>query len=328
MEPNSPIQPSTPNNGATPPEQTPQPQTGASVSVSPVQPVQPVQPTVSYMPGSTAAPAGQSDPGKTLGMLSIALCIFTLIPITLGIIGLVKSRKAGYSGKLAMIGITLSTVLLVASVLYLVFGLWPNAKQDYCNAHQSDTSLCASSTSSSSDNQATIATGDSAHYGALIKTNSFSSASYSDLITAVSKFSQTVQNDKNPGDARQNITISSHAITILTYGVDGKYDSNGRFSEFLIPGINDPCYTDFQNNVSLRIIYDPPNGDGNLVMIEIFDKTNCSSSDQSMHGANGDIKLEDNAASVADDVPQPTKAVAEGVASQLQQVWGSTLLSN
>lgn len=66
-----------------------------------------------------AAPTG-TDPGKTLGILSIALCWLGFIATILGVIGLTKSKKAGYNGATSIIGISLSSVFLVLGALFSV----------------------------------------------------------------------------------------------------------------------------------------------------------------------------------------------------------------
>ncbi|MFE4465003.1 DUF4190 domain-containing protein [Oerskovia sp. NPDC056781] len=66
----------------------------------------------------TAAPA--TDPGKTLGIVGLVLSILgctSLIGLILSIVALSKSKKAGYKNGIALAGIIVGAVLLVASII-------------------------------------------------------------------------------------------------------------------------------------------------------------------------------------------------------------------
>lgn len=83
------------------------------------------------------------DPGKTLGIVSLILgiaaivlgtvcscgcaclgsilpCVLAVVGIILGIIGMNKSKAAGFSNKLALIGIILSGVSVLVMVIFVI----------------------------------------------------------------------------------------------------------------------------------------------------------------------------------------------------------------
>jgi|GEM_PF-3742671 len=135
-------------NNQTPQASQPEQQ---SQFVPPVNQV-PTQPTVSAPPTMPPqlVPASQ-DPGKTLGTLSVALFWLSLIATTLGIIGLIKSKKAGYKNTRAIIGIILSLIVFIISAVTVVRFLTSDSfKQAYCKDYPTD-STCKTVTSSTSD---------------------------------------------------------------------------------------------------------------------------------------------------------------------------------
>lgn len=77
---------------------------------------QPQQP-VPYQNGYPA-PA-QQDPGKVMGILSIVFpfVFLGLVGLILGIIGLNKSKKAGFKNTPAVIGIVLSVLAIIGSII-------------------------------------------------------------------------------------------------------------------------------------------------------------------------------------------------------------------
>jgi hypothetical protein len=60
------------------------------------------------------------DPGKTLSILGICLFIIPIIGISLSIIGMMKSKGSGYSGKLGKIGVGVNIASIVLSLLFFV----------------------------------------------------------------------------------------------------------------------------------------------------------------------------------------------------------------
>src|SRR4029078_10914262 len=78
--------------GAAPPYPAPPPAQQPPVQ----QPYAQQQPYASAPPASYGAPATQTIPGRTLGLLAVVLSFFTgIIALILGIVALVQSRKAG-----------------------------------------------------------------------------------------------------------------------------------------------------------------------------------------------------------------------------------------
>ncbi|WP_052663599.1 hypothetical protein [Psychromicrobium lacuslunae] len=77
------------------------------------QPQQPVPQPVGY------PVQAQQDPGKVMGILSIVLpfVFLGLVGLILGIIGLNKSKKAGFSNAPAVIGIVLSILAIIGSII-------------------------------------------------------------------------------------------------------------------------------------------------------------------------------------------------------------------
>jgi hypothetical protein len=66
---------------------------------------------------------GAQDPGKTLSLIGIFLFIIPIIGISLSIVGMMKSKQAGYNGKLGKIGIGVNIASIVLS--FIVFVVLP-----------------------------------------------------------------------------------------------------------------------------------------------------------------------------------------------------------
>jgi hypothetical protein len=84
---------------------------------SPQQPAPVIAPQAPISPAATAA----DDPGKTLGVVSLITAILglALVGLVTGIIGLKKSKKAGFKNSMALAGIIISivfTILFVAII--------------------------------------------------------------------------------------------------------------------------------------------------------------------------------------------------------------------
>ncbi|MCU1573380.1 MAG: hypothetical protein JWO93_1462 [Micrococcaceae bacterium] len=62
------------------------------------------------------------DPGKVYGIISIILPFvgFGLVGLVLGIIGRIKSKRAGYKNVLALVGIILGAISVVVGILIIV----------------------------------------------------------------------------------------------------------------------------------------------------------------------------------------------------------------
>lgn len=85
----------------------------------PVQPETPMQQPAAPQPTTPpAAPAGEENPGKVLGIISIVTAVLGmgLVGLVLGIIGLKKSKKVGMGNGLAVAGIVLSIVSIVIGI--------------------------------------------------------------------------------------------------------------------------------------------------------------------------------------------------------------------
>lgn len=122
--------PSAPQYGATPPgtpqpgvPQTPgppqAPQYGAPAPGAPQYGAPPAQgPQYGAQPGR--APQTTSDPGKPLGIVGLVLSILgctSLVGLILSIVALVQSKKAGHNNGIAIAGIIVGAVLLLASII-------------------------------------------------------------------------------------------------------------------------------------------------------------------------------------------------------------------
>lgn len=83
-----------------------------------------------------------ADPGKTLGIISLITSIvgFGVAGIVLGIIGRVKSKKAGHKNGLALAGIIVGIVMTIASLIIAVTLVAPKLKvAEKCIDSSSDT---------------------------------------------------------------------------------------------------------------------------------------------------------------------------------------------
>lgn len=124
-----------PNDPSTPPEQPEQPNTPAAqpefestqqptapVQSQPVEPVQ-QQPEPAYAPPAQQQyPAQNADnPGKGLGIAGFILAFFfPLVGLPLSIVGFIKSKKAGLKNGLALAGIILNSISLLAGILMIL----------------------------------------------------------------------------------------------------------------------------------------------------------------------------------------------------------------
>ncbi|AIY00362.1 hypothetical protein ART_0763 [Arthrobacter sp. PAMC 25486] len=83
--------------------------------------------------GQQPAPYGQQspygapavDPGKTLGILSVILPFvgLGLVGLILGIIGKVKSKKAGFKNTPALVGIIIGIVAIIATIIAVIIAI-------------------------------------------------------------------------------------------------------------------------------------------------------------------------------------------------------------
>jgi len=97
------------------PEPTPTP-------VSPMPTADPVAPAPAAAPVTAAPVAVAENPGKTLGIVSLVLSIlgFGLIGLIVGIIGKKKSSAVGQKNVLALVGIILGILNVVATTLFII----------------------------------------------------------------------------------------------------------------------------------------------------------------------------------------------------------------
>ena len=85
----------------------------------PIQTPIPQQPTSMVAPQAPIAPTTTAeDPGKTLGVVSLVTAIFglALVGLITGIIGLKRSKKAGFKNPMALAGIIISIVFTILFV--------------------------------------------------------------------------------------------------------------------------------------------------------------------------------------------------------------------
>ena len=77
-------------------------------------PVQPQQPAATQ-PSSTTAASAAINPGKTFGIISLITSIIGigLAGVIFGILGLIKSKKAGFKNPLALVGLILGAIGVV-----------------------------------------------------------------------------------------------------------------------------------------------------------------------------------------------------------------------
>lgn len=70
----------------------------------------------------TTVVAPTVNPGKTLGIVGLVLAIlqFNVISLVISIIGLVKSKKAGYSNGFAIGGIIISALSIIGFIILIV----------------------------------------------------------------------------------------------------------------------------------------------------------------------------------------------------------------
>ncbi|MGH7241115.1 MAG: hypothetical protein ACREGB_02340, partial [Candidatus Saccharimonadales bacterium] len=252
-----------------------------------------------------------------LGIISLVLCLLGPLAVPFGIIGLIKSKHAGRTNVPAIIGTIISlTVTVILAITLTLFYTNSQLRTQVCNQDPSNI-LCKSS--------------GNYNYGTVTRASSFSSGNFSDLVSATSKFFATLTGNSNPdpGTARQTINVTTNGksipVTMALFNEQGNFDARGRFSEFSPDGSSLMCITDYQKNVSFMINFDPPNGDGNTAMMYLYDQTNCISSNKSMHGTYGDIKVTTNNVVAGDGDPQAIKTVADGVA---QEITNSTMVTN
>ena len=100
----------------------------ASPSTAPLTSPAPPAPTYDEQLATVAHDAEAHDrnpgrnPGKTLGIVGLALAIpFAVLGLIFSILGLRKSKKAGKGNVLAWIGLVLSTLIIVGSIAAGVF---------------------------------------------------------------------------------------------------------------------------------------------------------------------------------------------------------------
>jgi hypothetical protein len=78
-------------------------------------------------PGASGVPpVPATDPGKTMGIVAFIMSLFVsffliqIVALILGIVALVKSKKAGYSNRWAIAAIIISLVLMVLTVIVAI----------------------------------------------------------------------------------------------------------------------------------------------------------------------------------------------------------------
>ena len=73
-----------------------------------------------------APPVPTTDPGKTMGIVAFIMSFFVsfffiqIVALILGIVALVKSKKAGYSNRWAVAAIIISSVLMVLTIIVAI----------------------------------------------------------------------------------------------------------------------------------------------------------------------------------------------------------------
>jgi len=105
-----------------PVEQTYSPQPEPVAAPTPIQPTAPVaEPALAPGQPEPLLPAGK-NPGKTLGIIGFVLAFFiSILGLILSIVGLVKSRKAGFKNPLAIAGIVIGALGTVFQTVFFLF---------------------------------------------------------------------------------------------------------------------------------------------------------------------------------------------------------------
>ncbi|MET0812561.1 MAG: DUF4190 domain-containing protein [Microbacterium sp.] len=116
--------PPAPDAGSTPPAYTPPPAADAAPPAYTPPPAADAPPAYSSAPPAAyGAPAQGPVPGKTLGIvafvLSIVLSGAAIIPLILGIVALVQSKKAGRGNGWAIAAIIISAIAIVVGLILL-----------------------------------------------------------------------------------------------------------------------------------------------------------------------------------------------------------------
>lgn len=85
------------------------------------------QGSASVPPGPCGAPpVPPTDPGKTMGIVAFIMSFFVtffliqIVALILGIVALVKSKKAGHSNRWAVAAIIISSVLMVLTIIVAI----------------------------------------------------------------------------------------------------------------------------------------------------------------------------------------------------------------
>lgn len=116
------MQPQDPNNTPYPSQQPNQgePNIAADPQLSYSQQSQ--APMSSTTAQYSASVLQQADPGKNLSLIGLILFLMPIIGIPLSVIGMSKSKKAGYSGKLGQTGIIAGIIgIVVITIFSIVF---------------------------------------------------------------------------------------------------------------------------------------------------------------------------------------------------------------
>ncbi len=91
----------------------------------PVQQSQPIAPPIQPQPMQPQMPLQQmapnQDPGATLGLIGlISAFVFCPLGVALGIIGFMKSKKAGFKNNKALAGIIVGSVFMAISLIIVI----------------------------------------------------------------------------------------------------------------------------------------------------------------------------------------------------------------
>ncbi len=93
--------------------------------MQPQQPQYTPQPAPATPPLAPAAQPVGEDPGKTLGIVSLVTSLLGLglIGLITGIIAKKKSSAAGYKNTMALVGIIISTLSMIALLIIFIFAI-------------------------------------------------------------------------------------------------------------------------------------------------------------------------------------------------------------
>ena len=252
----------------------------------------------------------RENPGMLFSALGIVFAfIFNIAGLVLSIIGTVKSTKAKQSPAVGIVGIVLNIISMIVCGILLAI-IIANAANGLREKAQA--SLTAAKEREQSSSSQLV-------YDGNIPASHFGGDSFSELIPATGNFFSVLTTDKQDAYSQPvSISLKSKTYTMHTFDASGHGAKGGRFGMFSVPNTTMVCISDYKNAVSLMIMFDPPNGDGNMAGIVVLDSTNCIGGSSDQHDKNGDIIVTPSSVTVSTGSSSSTyKDVYTDVASQI-----------